>query len=220
MFGWDDKPACPRLDASWSQRQRCRKIKGCFFSVFQHTPSCQIESKSNTIQRKATPQSYQSIIWCNNGRQVYVGSTSIIHAFISKACKGEMNRSFYFFCFISPLGGQKSCPSLPHTLCSHTNTQHAPWSLGLRPYIDLQEAQPSQEMSPLCSPTNENECNADNRRRVNCCTAFSFGGIIKDRRWQWWWLNTLGPNQVRCIIPDALETVCVSAQHLAGIVFQ
>lgn len=190
--------------------------------MFQHTPSCQIESKSNTIQRKAAPRSYQSIIWCNNGRQVYVGPTSIIHAFIRKACRGEMNRSFHFFCFISPLGGRAEILPISPSYTVLTNTQHAPWSLGVRPYIDLQEAQPSQEMSPppALLAYKWERMNADNRRRLNSCTAVSFGGIIKDRRWQWWWLNTLGPNQVRCIILDALETVCVSAQHLAGIVFQ
>lgn len=99
--------------------------------MFQHTLSCQIESKSNTIQRKAAPQSYQSIISCNNGRQVYVGPTSIIHAFIRKACRGEMNRSFHLFCFISPLGGAEILPISPsYTVLTHKHTTRTVKSRG------------------------------------------------------------------------------------------
>lgn len=148
---WLGRQTCMRAgDASRSWRQRCRKIKGCSFSVFQQTPSCQIESKSNTIQRKAVPQSYQSIIWCNNGRQVYVGPTSIIHAFIR-------NRSFHFFCFISPLGGRNPAHlSLIH--CAHTQTHNTHREVsGFVHILTCRKPSQSEDVPLLCSPTNENE---------------------------------------------------------------
>lgn len=121
---WGGEPAWPCLNARWFWRQWCREIKGYSPSVVQHTTSCQIKSKSNTTQSKAAPQSYPSIIRCKNGRQVYVGSTSIIHAFIRKTCRGEMNRSFNLFAFISLLGRWRNPPpSLSGTLYSDTNTQ-------------------------------------------------------------------------------------------------
>lgn len=118
---WGGAPAWPCLNAWWFWRQWCREIKGYSLSVVQHTASCQIKSKSNTTQSKAAPQSYPSIIRCKNGRQVYVGPTSIIHAFIRKTCRGEMNRSFNFFAFISLLGRWRNPPH--HYLVHRTQTQ-------------------------------------------------------------------------------------------------
>lgn len=183
--------------------------------MLQHTPSCQIESKSNTIQGKAAPQSYQSIIWCNNGRQVYV---DIYYSCIHKEGLQRGNEQIFpFLLFYFSLGGGGRNPvhlSLIH--CAHTQTHNTHHEVS--GFVHILTCR--KPMSPALLAYKWERMNADNRRRVNGCTAVSFRGIIKDRRWQWWWLNTLGPNQVRCIILDALETVCVSAQHLAWIVFQ
>lgn len=115
--------ACISLDALWFERHLCRKVKGYSLSVFQHTPSCQIKSKSNNVQRKGTPQSHQSIIWCNNESQVYVGWTFIIHAFIRKACREEMNiyLSISLGLFLSK--GERYRPHLSRLHCTQTRTQ-------------------------------------------------------------------------------------------------
>lgn len=202
---WRGAPAWPCLNAWWFWRQWCREIKGYSLSVVQHTASCQIKSKSNTTQSKAAPQSYPSIIWCKNGRQVYVGPTSIIHAFIRKTCRGEMNRSFNFFAFISLSGRWRNPPH--HYLVHRTQTQtHNNTLMKLR------------DSSIFWATLAELTLTA--RHKTNCCTAVSLGEQLKVWRWQRWWLSTVGPNQVWCIIVDVLEKVCVSARHLPGIVFQ
>lgn len=127
---------------------------------------------------------------------------------------------FPFLLFYFTHGGAEILPISPsHTVLTHKHTTRTMKSRSSSIYWPAGSPAQSGDVPALLA--NEWEwMNANNRRRVHCCSAVSFGEIIKDRRWQWWWLNTLCPNQVRCIIPDALETVCISAQHLAGIVFQ
>ncbi len=107
------QPPCASLSTSWFGRQWCTTMKDCT-AVFQHT---KIKSKNNNVQRKGSPLSNQSIIWCNSGSDIYVSLTFIIH----KEGKWRGNEHKSFPEFISLLR-RKNPLSLSHTQTHITQT--------------------------------------------------------------------------------------------------